>query len=96
MPGAAGRTRHEILPLVEPRALVAVVASPYLWLSAWRLVAGSTRSGWWKRWPFLPLPTRAYLRMRQEAMFGPGGGRLDAEQLVSYLQWCARMRSLAR
>jgi hypothetical protein len=49
--------------------------------------------GWWKRWPFLPLPSRSYLVFRLETMYGSGGGALRSQDLLGYLEWCQWVRS---
>lgn len=54
---------------------------------AWRLVP----EGWWRRWPFLPVPDRAYLRFRLETAYGGDGSRPPlARDVVTYLEWCRR------
>lgn len=70
----------------------AVVVRPVLWPTAavqvWRLA----RRGWWRRPPFLPLPTREYLDMRLVTQYGgtPEEARaaVRAGDVVDYLRWC--------
>jgi len=50
--------------------------------------------GWWRRAPFLPLPSPDYLRFRLQTAYGGAGDRApEPEDIVTYLRWC---RSLAR
>ena len=69
------------------RAVLAVVARPTLWPAALRQLARTSRSGWWRRPPFLPLPDRAYVRFRLETQYGADGAPAPGD-LVTYLEWC--------
>ena len=69
-----------------------VLARPWLWREAVRLVP----KGWWRRRPFLPLPSRDYLAFRMETQYGRADARPDPHDLVVYLQWCRTMRQLTR
>jgi hypothetical protein len=72
----------------------AVIRRPELWLTALRQTRVLARPGWWRRPPFLPLPSRAYLRFRlQTAYGGDGTGPIEGEDLVSYLRWCRAWRA---
>lgn len=55
---------------------------------AWRV----RRRGWYRRFPFLPLPSAHYLRWRSETAFGEGGGPPSADELRRYLLWAKRFR----
>ncbi len=81
---------------VGKSALAALVRRPSLWGTALRQGRAVVPAAWWARWPPLPMPTRRYLALRLEAMYGPGGGRLSPSELVGYLEWCRWMRALAR
>ena len=70
---------------------LALVRRPRLWPAALRLVPPR----WWRRWPPIPLPPAGYRRFRTETMYGQDG-RLDAEDLIRYLEWCRRMPPPAR
>jgi hypothetical protein len=63
-----------------------------LWPVIFRLVP----SGWWRRWPPVPLPPAEYLKFRTQTMYGDIGGPLTVADLVAYLEWCRRMGSGAR
>lgn len=73
------------------RAAVALVRRPDLWAAAIRLVP----RGWWRRWPPLPVPDRAYRNFRLETMYGRPD-RMEADDLILYLEWCRAMRRRAR
>ena len=70
----------------------ALVARPWLWPTALRLVP----SRWWRRWPPLPIPPAGYARFRAETMYGPDGGTLDGDDLIAYLKWCRRIGRRSR
>jgi hypothetical protein len=74
------------------RALARVAVRPRLWAPAARLVP--TR--WWRRHPPSPIPPGDYVRFRTQTMYGDGGARVSAEDLIAYLEWCRRMRDSAR
>jgi hypothetical protein len=78
---------------VDRRGAVAVVRAvgrhPSLWPTAARQVAVLAAPGWWRRWPFLPLPTPEYLRFRSQTAYGGAGERPpEPADLVTYLRWC--------
>ena len=70
--------------------VVAVAQKPRLWLTALRQVVRLTPSGWWHRWPPLPLPDRDYLRFRLQTMYGGEGRSPVAADVILYLSWCKR------
>jgi hypothetical protein len=69
-------------------AAAAVLRRPSLWPAAARLVARSARSGWWRRPPFLPLPSSSYIRFRLLTQYGDSEAEPAADDVVSYLRWC--------
>lgn len=82
---------------MRPKAALTAIAvlwrRPRLWPDAVRLVPPA----WWKRWPPLPLPPPDYLRFRLEAMYGSdASGSFEGADLIAYLEWCRRLRRLAR
>ncbi len=63
---------------------------PTLWLVAARLAWAARRPGWWKRAPFLPIPSEAYLSFRTQTQYGevaPTSPETVEEDLVAYLRW---------
>jgi hypothetical protein len=80
--------------LAEGAAIVRAVAGrPDLWITAGRQLRVMTSPRWWERWPFLPLPDRAYLRFRRETAYGSDGLPVPAADVVGYLEWCRRVRA---
>lgn len=71
--------------------MLAVGGHPALWPTAARQLRRTTRRGWWRRAPFLPIPDRAYLRFRLETQYGGDGGPAPRD-LVTYLEWCRTER----
>ena len=70
-------------------AAVAVAPHPGLWGTALRQGRRLTPRGWWRRPPFLPVPTATYLRFRLETAYGGTGDQPPAaDDLVTYLRWC--------
>jgi hypothetical protein len=72
----------------------AVARHPSLWAAGARQALVLAAPGWWRRPPFLPLPSPGYLRFRLQTAYG-GDGDQDPESgdVVTYLRWC---RSLPR
>ena len=50
-------------------------------------------SRWWRRAPFLPVPSPAYVRFRLETQYGTSPGQdvtsRVARDVLKYLQWVA-------
>ena len=75
-------------------ATAAVARHPSLWLAGARQVRVLAAPGWWRRAPFLPLPSPDYLRFRLQTAYGGAGDRApEPDDIVTYLRWC---RSLGR
>jgi hypothetical protein len=73
-------------------ALCAIAPHPELW---WTAVAAAWRLSpqrWWRRWPPLPIPARAYWDFRLLTAFGnEGAASLQTAEVVAYVRWCKRM-----
>lgn len=80
------------------RAVVSVVAAvvvrPRYWPTSIRVVKRLARSAWWKRPPFLPVPSWSYVRFRIETQYGTVddlGSAVMRHRLVNdvlkYLRW---------
>jgi hypothetical protein len=65
-----------------------LLAHPALWPTAVRQGVRLVPRRWWARPPFVPWPSRAYLRFRMETQYGDARHRPDGDDLVTYLQWC--------
>lgn len=59
---------------------------------AWR----SRSRNWYRRPPFLPIPSRAYLEWRMETAYGDVDHRPADEEVVRYLRWTRCMRRMTR
>lgn len=78
-------------------AVGAVARHPSLWGAGLRQALALAGRGWWRRPPFLPLPSPEYLRFRIQTAYGGDGTQApDPDDLVTYLQWCKSFRSAAR
>jgi hypothetical protein len=55
--------------------------------AAWRFRA----AGWYRRFPFLPLPPRAYMAWRLDTAYGSADAEPAAAELRRYLRWTGRM-----
>jgi hypothetical protein len=67
----------------------AVARHPRLWPVALRQWRRMTPAGWWRRAPFLPVPSRDYLRFRLLTQYGDADARASGADVVNYLRWCA-------
>ncbi len=85
-------TRQVGSPRWWPTALVAVAKRPELWWVA----AVETRSllarNWWRSWPPLPRPARAWLEFRMETAYGDRRARPSPGDVVAWLGWCRERR----
>jgi hypothetical protein len=52
------------------------------------------RRGWLRRPPFLPLPSRQYLRWRMYTAYGDENAVPPAEDVVRFAQWRRKLLSL--
>ncbi len=73
-------------------AVRAVLARPLLWPTALRQVFVLARRGWWRRPPFLPLPTPEYLGFRLVTAYGRADHPPEPADVVAYLRWCRSWR----
>jgi len=53
---------------------------------AWRFRA----DGWYARFPFLPIPSRPYVRWRMHTAYGDPDTVPPAEDLIRYARWVGR------
>lgn len=53
---------------------------------AWRF----RRRGWYRRPPFLPLPSRPYVRWRLYTAYGDADAVPPAEDVIRYARWVGR------
>jgi hypothetical protein len=78
-------------------AVAAVVARPRLWPIALVTAGRFVPRGWWRRFPFLPMPDAAYWRFRMQTAFGADPtAQPTASDVVEFLNWCQRTRAWRR
>ncbi len=53
---------------------------------AWRF----RRRGWWRRAPFLPLPSVMYVRWRMHTAYGDADTIPTADDVVRYARWAVQ------
>jgi hypothetical protein len=71
---------------------IAVLCRPSLWITALTQVSRLTPRRWWARAPFLPVPTREYIRFRVLTQYGERGHLLEVADVLSYLRWLKELR----
>ena len=76
------------------RAATAVAARPRLWPTALTQVRRLAPPGWWRRWPFLPVPDREWLAFRVRTAYGDPDHAPEPSDIVAWLEWCRRMDRL--
>jgi hypothetical protein len=74
------------------RTVAAVLKRPALWPTAVRQWRRLTPDGWWRRAPFLPVPSRDYMRFRLLTQYGDSERAPDPDDVVNYLAWCRTCR----
>ncbi len=78
------------------RAVRAVATRPRLWPTALVQATRFAPSRWWRRPPFVPLPTGELARFRSETMYGDSQVPPSPDDIIVWLQWCrARNRSVS-
>jgi hypothetical protein len=75
-------------PVGAARIAAAVARRPSLWPTAARQARRTARPGWWKRPPFVPLPTDEYLHFRTVTQYGETERPPHPGDVVDYLAWC--------
>ena len=61
---------------------------PALLAAAWTF----RRRHWYRRPPFLPLPSASFLRWRLDTAYGDPEARPPLDEAERFLRWAARMR----
>ncbi len=70
------------------RVALAVARRPRLWVTAVRQMRRTAPPGWWRRRPFLPVPSGEYLAFRLLTQYGSPDHRWEPDDVVGYLEWC--------
>jgi len=66
----------------------AVGPRPRLWLTTVRVAGRTARAEWWRKPPFVPLPTADYVRFRMLTNYGDPAAVPTTADIVHYLAWC--------
>ena len=69
-----------------------VIRRPGLLPALLGLAWTARREGWYRRPPFLPLPSSSYLRWRADTAYGHPDADPPTDEVARYLAWAARMR----
>ena len=72
----------------------AVLMHPASWREATRAAWAHRRRGWWRRRPFLPVPSKTHLAWRMETAYGSADSHLSERDLEEYLKWRRAQRSI--
>lgn len=75
------------------RILGAVLRKPGLVVDLLDAAWAFRARGWYRRFPFLPLPPRSYLEWRMETAYGDPEAVPPPEELGRFLRWARRMRN---
>lgn len=67
---------------------VAVARRPSLWPTALRQMRRTARPRWWRRRPFLPVPSGTYLEFRLLTQYGESRHAWEPDDVLNYLRWC--------
>jgi hypothetical protein len=70
------------------RVALAIVRRPSLWPVAFAQWRRTVPADWWRRAPFLPLPTAEYLAFRLSTQYGDRGRPPEPADVVHFLTWC--------
>lgn len=66
----------------------ALARRPGLWWVALASIRSLAPRRWWRRWPPLPTPARAWMEFRMETAYGDRTARPPADDVVAWLAWC--------
>jgi len=72
--------------------VLAVAVRPHLWFVAITQLFRLAPSQWWARAPFLPIPTREYVKFRSQTQDGGQAMPIKSEDVLSYLNWLRDFR----
>lgn len=72
--------------------LLLALRRPGLWPAMVSAAWAFRPRGWYRRPPFLPLPSREYMRWRLETAYGDPDAVPPRDELVRFITWSAEMR----
>ncbi len=83
---------------MNPKLLIRVInllaVRPGLWVTAISQMFRLAESGWWKRSPFLPKPSQAFLEFRSKTQYGTLETEIEAVDVLAWLVWAKEFKSL--
>lgn len=68
----------------------AVLLRPTLWPVTVKQLIRFAPDRWWRRAPFLPLPTSSIMSFRSEAMYGNADCTPKSHDVIVWLEWCRK------
>jgi hypothetical protein len=71
---------------------MALARRPDLWWVALIEARSLLVIRWWRKWPPVPRPAKAWLEFRMETAYGDRRARPSAEDVVTWLAWCRDTR----
>lgn len=74
----------------------ALARRPTLAVEALRTVLAVAPRAWWRAVPYLPIPDADYWAWRAETAYGDRSAAPDVDDIVDYLAWRRRQRSIRR
>ncbi len=78
------------------RVVAAVARHPSLWPTAIGQVRRLAPARWWRRRPFLPVPSGDYLAFRMVTQYGRTDVSPDPDDVLNYLAWCREWNRAGR
>ena len=78
--------------LIKVAGLLAI--RPGLWTTAFRQLFCLAESGWWKRLPFLPIPSLELLEFRSKTQYGSLETEIEAADVLTWLIWSKEFQQL--
>jgi hypothetical protein len=76
------------------RLTLRAVINPRLAVDLLRVLWAFRTRAWYRRWPFLPLPPRDYVRWRMYTAYGDERAIPPLEDVVRFAQWRRRVMHL--
>ncbi len=78
--------------LIKVAGLLSV--RPGLWATAFRQLFRLAESGWWKRFPFLPIPNQELIEFRSKTQYGSLEVEIEAVDVFAWLVWSKEFQQL--
>lgn len=77
-------------PALTLRLALRALREPTLTVDLLRVAWRFRARGWYRRFPFLPLPSRPYVRWRMHTAYGDYEAIPPVEDIVRYARWVGR------